>query len=279
MSRPSHGLTGSSTLLLVGSLLCCSAALPAHPAAGPCAPAARPMLRSPVLPGERARADAGSPAASPAAVTRSSGEESYGGRTAGEGGEATGTLAEPPHLEAEKVDRAADTPFLHEGILRNPAHGFQVSVPAGWSLLPSATAELMEFSIGGCGECAFRILVSPGNDLPVEDTVRGIKQEILRDANAVIIDEEVVRIARQKGYTLIREDLVRDAPPKGIADQPAAPGTASADQTLGRRVRTRYVTLNHSSDKLYMMLKAPRERFAAEDGLFETLLESLRFKP
>ena len=177
------------------------------------------------------------------------------------------------------AERPSDAPFVHEGTVHGPAHGFQFGVPAGWTLDRSSTADEMVLSSASCGECALKVLISSGNSIAVEDTVRGIKQKIFKDADAVIIDEEVIRVAREKGYTLIREDLQREAVEKTAPASPSPEGQAPAPDADGKRTRTRYVTFNHGGDKYYLVLRAPRDRFAAEDRLFEELLESLRFKP
>ncbi len=216
--------------------------------------------------------------AAPVAAAAASGEDARQGGAAGAREGAGEAAPRQAGGEASGEERAAGAPFVQEGILRNPAHGFQFALPAGWTLSASSTADEMEFSSASCGECLVKILVSAGNELPIEETVRGIKRQIFQDPEAVIVDEEVVRIAREKGYTLIREDLLREPAPRGVADQPQAPGAAAAPPA-GKRIMTRYVTLNHAGSKYYLMLKAPRERFGAEDRLFEGLLETFRFKP
>jgi hypothetical protein len=41
-------------------------------------------------------------------------------------------------------------------------------------------------------------------------------------------------------------------------------------------VRTRYVTFGYQEDKFYLVLKAPSDRFPADDAAFEKMLSRFR---
>ena len=121
----------------------------------------------------------------------------------------------------------------------------------------------MIFSMESCDDCLLRILVLPNERVTVEDTMRGIRDRIAADSTARILGEESIKIAREDGHTLVKEETL---------GQPA-----KGPETAGRHVKTRYVTFNHAGDKYYFLLRSPSNRFPTDDLAFEGLLAKFRF--
>lgn len=167
---------------------------------------------------------------------------------------------------------------VDKGVLKNLDHGFRFLVPEGWSIAEGVTADEMSFSADGCDECELRVIVSPGNTLPLMDTVRAIREQIQKDPGALIAGEEPVKVARETAYTIVKEETKGGAPapdePKG-----SAPGAKPAPRKPAVVVRTRYVTFLHGTDKYYLLLRAPKDRFGSDDAAFEKLLAKFRFEP
>ena len=53
--------------------------------------------------------------------------------------------------------------------------------------------------------------------------------------------------------------------------------TKKADAGATHRIKTRYVTFGHGTDKFYRLLRAPAGSFAVEDAALEKLLARFRF--
>lgn len=172
--------------------------------------------------------------------------------------------------EAATEEPRGPSVSVERGVLRNMVHKYRFPVPDGWSLLGSSTVNEISLEAGGCEECLLRVMVSPGNTLPLMETVRAILDQVESIPTARVVGQEPIRIAREEAYTVVKEETVAEA-------APSTPPAEEAERKPDRKVRTRFVTFGHAGDKYYIVLRAPEERFASDDAEFERLLARFRF--
>jgi hypothetical protein len=192
--------------------------------------------------------------------------------------------AEPPPLAEEPSARvdAAVVPAvrIENGTFVNQVHHFRFPLPALWRLKDGASGEEMEFVRDGCEECTLRVLVSPGNNLPLADTIGAIRERITSDPNARIVGEERLKLARQDAYTVVKEERSSSressAPASDTAEGPS-PSPPPVPEQTSPVVRTRFVTFNRDRVKYYFVLRGPGGEFPAADVELEQILAKLRF--
>lgn len=188
-----------------------------------------------------------------------------------------------PSAGSPPVGEAADAPFIADGVLHSPRYGLQLPVASGWTLAADSNIDEMHVVSEECDGCMLRVLISPGNSLAIDETAREIKQEIFKDANTVIIDEEATRVAKERAYTIVKEEFrepPRKAPERGQASNAGPhPEDSAPPADATARIFTRYVTFNHAGDKYYVMIRAPRASFRDLESAFQDSLTKLRFRP
>jgi hypothetical protein len=162
-----------------------------------------------------------------------------------------------PAPASPKAPDAPQVNVIEDGILRNTAHGLRFPVPAGFDLRASSTADEIVLTAANCEDCVLRVLVSPGNTDSLETTARALKKQVASEPTAHVLDEQNTRVARQRAYTLVKEETPEAGP----------------------RILTRYVTFNRGEDKYYFVLREPQARFSDDEDAFERLLSKLRFEP
>jgi hypothetical protein len=168
---------------------------------------------------------------------------------------------------------------VQKGTMVNGTYGFRMPVPKGWMLAAGATADRTDFNAPECEECMLRIMVSPGNSLPLKETAETIRAQIAASPGARLIGEEPIEIAGLDGYTLVKEEPLAAAPAPAEGKQTEGQDApAPAVQTDAPTIKTRYVTFEKGSDKFYLVLRAPRTRFWKDDASFEKSLSKLRFE-
>ena len=184
--------------------------------------------------------------------------------------------------EAKDSGSPAEPLVVEKGLLRNLVHRFRFPLPDGWELKDGATAESIDFSTRGCEVCLLRVVVSPGNTLSLKQTVQVIQDQIASNPSAHRIGEEAITVGREKAYTLVKEEPAK-APASESPETEAAAASEDGKEAAPEAgkpqdlLRVRYVTFGHGSDKYYILLRAPKARFAADDKAFEKLLRGFHF--
>lgn len=204
---------------------------------------------------------------------------------AGDGGVAKEGGGEVDKGHAATPTRESPPVAIEKGQFRNLVHHFRFPVPKGWELASGATAEEMEFYAPGCEPCLLRVRVSPGNTLSLDGTIRAIQVQIAENPAARVLEQYTIKVARESGYTLVKEEPPTEQPPNpetvpaadGASPEQKTPGTDEVAVKWTRATRTRYVTFDHRSDKYYVLLRAPVDRFPADDAALDKLLAHFRF--
>jgi hypothetical protein len=171
---------------------------------------------------------------------------------------------------AEETAKAPPAPVVvvvERGVVRNLVHRFKFPVPSGWSVSDGATAEELQLEAVDCEECFVRVKVSPGNTLPLADTVKTILAQIQANPNAKVLGQEGITVAGENGYTVVKSESASE-PESAPSDEPRPEPVET---------KTRFVTFSHAGDKYYVVLRAPGNRFGKDDAALDKLLGKFRF--
>ena len=213
-----------------------------------------------------------------------------GGSALAAGGAASGAAADNPAPPGagegkpsgggpapESASAPAQAPagaVVQKGALVNETFGFRMPVPKGWALASGATPVQTDFSTPECEQCMLRIMISPGNALPLKETVDAIRAQIAESPGARLVGEESIEIDGIDAYTLVKEEPLSAGP----APVEGKGGAEAGVQTDTATLKTRYVTFEKGSNKFYLLLRAPRTRFWKDDASFEKSLRKFRFE-
>jgi hypothetical protein len=147
---------------------------------------------------------------------------------------------------------------IREGFLVNFAHRYYLPIEGVWELEPSAEADYQSLHLAALPAVTLQLLVSPGNVLPLGETIAALREHAAEDGRTHVIEESRLRVAgRDAGELLAVRTGKNPGDPLVIA---------------------RTITFSKDDDKYYLRLEAPAGSIEQATEAFDRTVAKLKFE-